>query len=1220
MRKFIRRKSVCLAGTLVGAVVLINPPGAHAQAVQAQDGATRGADASNTIKDDPISWDSLTLEIALARKTLADERFLANDQVAAKRGYCTAKTEVVGGLQLSTAKANARELLKADIDYRLLLLDRGIDYWGAIQTLTPDLPKPRLETLEGLLLDFEKISAEITVATRQIGAGDVEAGKLEAISREIDGRVQAETVNQQRIAIERTFQEDRQDSLDERVVELKRNRQRLENQLAAAVAQARAASSQLNRALVNAAASSLGVPPDVVQSVKDGKLDRAVLSAVTNSDLLQSAEFTSALAQVSSSNEVIAGYVKQGQELVRQGQQAKRQLEGYKADIELAARTYRNPSIEGLAKVGEQIYVRLDDKTKREWGEKIRAAKPVMGAIELARTLDDTNLVGHLREGAERYLAGNANFAREYIRSEIDRYVKSAATEAQSRIGPEYAKLLGEIAKLKLDDKAVEHLLDQILRSWPKAVLNELPAALVEDMLGIAAVPNRDALEKKLREQGLRLVKERIIVRRDRVEFYDRSTPPRSPVRTIRLPDLGELPSKNEIERYGISAQQAFENELERLRRAEGDLRQLLLKRLPEDALENALRRSLDVTGPTAEAARRASDLKNRAWQSILRSLPSDKDRQQVIEQIASMHVGSVYVAEWESSRQEQAEADLRQYSGTQPQEDAAGGGQGRSAEEAMAEQVAMMALNAVVPGASVAVEVAKSFVAFGEAIDKAKRLSSELQANLSEELQLIEMIKEARLKQVVLGKEREVSEIMKASAKAQYESYRFAVTQVGTNQDKERSYIAIRRKLAFYIAERMREEFDGLDRSLGLWAGRRNSPRGVIAEMVKTDPQNLRLALDSEIHLFDWLNRERESTRTDVDGLMMHWRQLVRLSKDLCQRLGCSTGIGALGQVHQTDALRLTDLVSAEDLRRLRRWKESGSNQPLNLTVFLQPDGRFLPLAVDNVRVVDVRIGTRWPSGRLSALTRVLLSHPGVGYIQSGGTVTREVLLPVQRWGHATPETFDTQELLRSWQGAGRLREFEGYPLYSAWRITLEPVEENLKSEEIWIRFGYRYIDRANIATERQYVDSTEDGPAGLFEPAIVWQNDKPEALVNIDGRPTRVSLPASGQVNLPFDVLSLLNTRPPEKSDAICEDLPGPASLAPAPALVTDLQVVAVCKPDEDMKRMLLAHYTERQRNSSEGSAHLDPEAMAMAEFARLKANECSEPRPISALEVRP
>lgn len=1213
-------------GTLmIGVAMSALLAGASAQPVPDNSQKTG---AENQIPDDAISYESLTLEIALTHKTLADEHFLANDAESARQEYCVAQKEIKGAVRLSTAKANTRELLKADIEYRLMLLDRNIDYWGAVQTMTPDRPGPHLASLENLLADYEKLNAEITTAKREIGDSAVESAKLDAMSREIDGRVQAESVNQERIAIERGSEEQRQDNFDGRIKLLKDNRQRLENQIAAAIAQARSASAQLNRALTNAAASSLGIPPDVLQSVQEGKLDKAVLSAVTNSDLLTSADFSSAIAQVSSSNEAIAGYIKQGQDLVRRGQEVKQQLESYRTDLEVAAETFRNPSLTGLARVGEQIYAKLDDNTKREWNDKIRSAKPVMGAIELAQSLDDPELAGRVRGGVERYLATNSNFAREYLQSGIDHYVgqlldasgniQAVADVSVNKVEEEYAKLLGDLSKLKLDDVAVERLLDQVLRSWPSAFLKELPPPIVEDLVKVAGVQNQEALLEKLKDQGLKLVKERIIVRSDRVDVYDRPRPPRSPVLTISLADLGTLPQKNKIEKYGADLRDAFENELNRLRRSEGELRQALLKRLPTDTLEGALRRSLSLPQNAANRPAREANLKNQAWEAVVRVLPPAQ-RELVVENIASAHVGTVYMAEWEAGRQQQAQAEFHRNAGTNAPEAPATGGQGKSGEEAMAEQVALMALNAAVPGAGVAVQVAQSFFAFGEAIDRAQRLADELQANLSEELQLIEMVNESRLKQVVLGKEREISQIMKASAKVQYESYRFAITQAGANEDNERKYMVARRKLAFYLAERMREEFDALDRSIALWAGRVNSPRGTIVEMIKSDPQNLRLALDSEIHLFDWLNRERESTRADVDGLMIHWRQMVRLSKDLCQRLGCSTGSGALGQTHQTDAIRLTDLLSAEDQRRLRRWQTSGPSEALNLTLFLQPDGRFVPIGVDNVRTVDVRVGTKWPSGRLTALTRVRLSHPGIGYVQSGGKISREVLLPIRRWGNPPAEAFDTQELSRDWQtNTGHMGEFEGYPLYSAWEVMLEPVKENLASDDIWVRFAYRYIDRANVTTERQYLDTTVGGPSGLFEPAIVWKNDDPDALVTVDGRPTRVSLPAGGSVSIPFSSVPLLAAERKIATRGQCPSddaaLEKPAASLEATEPTTTPAVFAVCKPDEDIKRVLISHYSASEPNPKTALAS------AMTEFKRLKANECRAPRPIRDLEVSP
>ncbi len=1229
-----RAPNFLLSVFVVSAVSSVIPLAAYAQA-SVGGGSEVQQTSEAKIPDDPITFDSLTLEIALVRKTLADERFLANDREGARRAYCEARDEIAGGFQLSTAKGNTLELLKADIEYRLLLLDRGIDFWGAVQTLQPSMPGAHLVALEGLLADFEKQSAEITAAVREIGKGDIETGKLEAISREIDGRVRSETVNQQRIAIERTFQEDRQDGLDGRIVELKSNRKRLENQIASAVADAHAASARLSKALANAAASSLGVPPDVLQSVKEGKLDKAVLSVVTNSDLLKSADFSSALSQVGASNEVIAGYVKQGQDLIRRGQEVKEQLESYKADLEAAAQAFRNPTIDGLAQVGSQIYSRLDNNTKREWTERIRAAKPVLGAVQLIRSVEEPAFAQRLREGAERYLSSDANFARDYLKSAIDKYVESVdnlvdsaagkvgseVESAAGKVGSEYAKLLGEISQLRLDDSAVEHLLDQVLRSWPGPFLTKLPRPALDGFLKVAGVDTREALQERLRQTGLKLVRDRINIRADRVEVFDRSGTRRTPVIVISLAVLGTLPQGNPTESYGFAAKDALAAELNRLRRSEGELRRLLLKRLPQDALESALRRTLTLPDDANNKDAREADLKDNAWNAIVQSLPTQKQRDQVVEKITSVHVGSVYVSEHEQAKQEDAQNERRLYAGTGGTTDAGGGGGGRSKEDAMAEQMALLALNAVLPGASVVADVIGSFFAFGEAVDKAKKLAAELQANLSEELQVIELVNEARLKQVVFGKEREISEIMKASAKAQYESYRFAVTQSGVNQDKERSHVTIRRKLAFYLAERMREEYDGLDRSLALWAGRLNSPRGVIAELVKSDPQNVRLALDSEVHLFDWLNRERESTRTDVDGLMVHWRQLIRLSKDLCARLGCTTGTGALGQLHQTDAIRLTDLLSPEDERRLRRWKSTGSRESITLTLFLSPDGRFVPLGIDNVRVVDVRIGSKWPSGRVTALTRVRLSHPGVGYIQSNGETARQVLLPVHRWGHMPPEPFDIQELAKSWQtgASGRTRDFEGYPFYTAWQVTLDPVVENIRADEIWLRFAYRYIDRANTVTERQYLDTTESGPAAIFEPAVLWENKSPEATVNMNGRVARVALPKRGKVSVPFSAVPLIHVRrSPPKPDPCSQAMKSPAGppvdSSPEPTKPgPEPAVFAVCKPEEDIRRAF-THFHRAKGESDAKAAEL-----AGAEVSRLKKNECSSPRPISALEVR-
>ncbi|WFU16438.1 hypothetical protein [Bradyrhizobium sp. CB3481] len=1157
-------------------------------------------EVKTTIPDDPISYDSLTLEIALTKKTLADERFLANDRSGAQKLYCEARKEVEHGLQLPATKNNTLELLRADIGYRLLLLNRNIDFWGAVDTLTPSMPGGHLVALEELLADFEKQSAEITAAAREVAAGAVETGKLDAMSRAIDGKIKSQTVNEERITIERRFQEDRQDMLDGRIDQLKANRKRLENEIASAVAQARAASAKLDKALTNAASSSLGIPPDVMQSIKDGKLDQAALSAVAQSDLLKSAAFNDALSQVTAGNEAIAGYVKQGQDLVRRGQELKGQLQTYRNEIEVAAQTFRKPTLEGLTRLGTQIYSKLDADTKREWAEKIRDAKPVVGAIQLIHSIDNSDIAGSLRQGAERYLASDSTLSNDFLRRAIRRQVESGTAE----VGSVYSKLLGEVGKLKLDAANSERLADQAVRHWTTAFTDQLSPTAINVLTKAAGVEDKEALKERLSAAGLGLIKKRVAIHADRIEILD---PAGVILARIQTTDLGALVQANPIEKFGVAAQEALEQELNRLKASEGALRQLVLKRLSPDVLDEAFRRAMNVPDGPSKAAKEL-ELKDKAWNAVLKAMPNEAARNQLVERVAAIQIGSSYVAKHDDEKQIRAEQERRLYAGASKANEPSAGG------DAQAEQMAKLALNAVLPGAGVAIDVISSFSAFGEAIDKAKRLAAELQANLSEELQVIELVNEARLKQVVLSKEREISQIMKAAAQAQYESYRFAITQLGANQDKERSFITIRRKLAFYLAERMRQEFDALDRSLALWVGRSNSPRGLISEMIKSDPQNVRLALDSEIHLFDWLNRERESTRTDVDGLMIHWRQLVRLSKDLCGRLGCTSGGRALGQVHQTDALKLTELLSAEDLRRWKRWQTSGSTEPLRLTVFLTPDGRFVPSDLENVRVIDVRIGSKWPSGKATLLTRVRLTHPGVGYVRSDSQLSRQVLLPISRWGHEPPEPFDIQELGKNWRynSSARISEFEGYPIYTAWEILLEPVEENVRAEEVWLRFAYRYIDQSNSVGEKRFLDGPVSGPPGVFEPAIIWKNDPPWARVAVDGRMTSLALPKAGRVPVPLEALSLINVGRTQIPNDLCEPLVAD-EVKEVPGGSDKPAVFATCKSDDDMRRLLINYY--RQTSGSEALAV----ASAEKRLKELKSNECKSPRPVSVLEAQ-
>lgn len=1169
--------------------------------------------AGPTVPDDRISYDSLTLELALVKKTLADERFLAGDRTGARNTYCEAKKEANQPLILSTPKRNTLTLLNSDIDYRLMLLQGNFEFWGAVQSLRPSMPAAHLAALEGLLLEYEKLSGEITAAAREINKDNVEIGKLKALEQELDGKVLAENVNQERITIQKTFQENRQDALDRRIDELLSNRRRLENEVATAVSNAKAASAQFTKIIVNAASASVGIPPDVAQAAQSGDVKTAVFAAVTKSDLMKSPQFTNAMADLRRNNETIAAFIKQGRDLVRKANEYKEQYETYKRTFDDTARLMRKPSLEGLVQVGGQIYENLDQKTKSALRENIRAAKPVIGAVELVHTIKDPDIAKHLRSGVETFLSTNSNFASDFLRTAITAHVDEKINDIEKQ----YSALLGEVSKVRLNIPQVEDLTDKVMQAWPNGVLSKLQQPAIDELLRATGISSPQELTDRLRLEGINLIRKNLRITTDRIEIRTLANRPLTPPVFISLADLGAIPANNKIEKFGASVKAAFEDQLNRLRGSENELRKILLKRLPVETLEAAFRQGLSVPNIPSLNDRIQQEVKRKedAWSAVVLSLSNSAQRERVVDAVASLQVGSDFVADQESKTEANQKAEKKNYSGgdtpSAPNPAPANG----SPEDLMVRA----ALDAALPGASVAIDVVKAFFAFSDAVDAAQKAAAELQANLREELQVIELVNEARLKQVILGKEREISAIMKEAARAQYESYRFAATQVAANQGEERTYIFIRRKLAFYLAERMREEFDALDRSLALWSGRKNSPRGIIAEMIKADPQNVRLALDSEIHLFDWLERDRESTRADVDGLLVHWRQLTRLSKDLCARLGCVSGAGALGQVNQTEVVKLSETLSALDLERLRLWQTSGRSEPITLTLLLSPDGRHLPQGIDNARVIDVRLGTTTKTGQLTALNRVRLFHPGMGYVLVDGVPTREAMLPIGRWGHAPPAPFDLQELSESWRqsSTGRARDFEGYPVFTAWQLTLEAAEENRKATDIELRFAYRYIDRANIYTERQYVDGPQGGASGLFEAAVVWNNIAPqEARINVGGRPKLVALPPGGRIPVPFNALPLLIADRTPITGNVCDDAaaPGdPREIDKVVTISTQPKVVAVCKDDQTMKRQLIAHYSS---NPNRPAAEV--QTLAAQELARLKREECAAIRPLSALRA--
>ncbi len=1160
--------------------------------------------ASASEATDPVSYDSLTLELATTEKTLADERYLLGDLGGAREYYCRARS-TISGLDLNLdnkAQATAHTLLRADIEYRLLLLANGYGFWGAAQSLTPSIPQVHLKRLADWNAKFGTIEADIDAYVQRIGAGGVQGHVFYAQTNALEAQVNVQGVVGESLQIQRDFLADKQEALDSRVTLLLGERTVLENQYAAAKAQADAASAALTRAVTNAATSSVGIPPDLAQNIQEQQWEAVALSALQSPAVMRSPVVTSALADISANSEVLAGYVREGQALIAQGQQATARYQ----ELRFAVETLRDPTLAGVLQVGEAVYAQMDPTTQKEWRQKVESTRPLVAAVELIQAADDGELTAALRAEAETYLAKEASRGSDILLGEARAYI----TRAQVDAGAFHRDLLARTATLTLSSTEAQRVFDITARSWSGALLAKVPATARARFVIAAGVTSEDELRARLTAQGLGAVQQLIAVQNQQIVIYNRASGNnRQVIATLPLNALHQV-AQGPIERTGAAAQQELDRTLELLNRTEGNLRGVLVQALPAEAAVKAITAYVTPQSTSTVAQDNARQRASLAWTDIVNDLPAPL-KERAGQKLAALQAGSVAVNQLTTVRQQAATAAAGQYQQNSTSPPPGVTPDAPSADDQYAQAAATMALNYFAPGAGVAIQVVASFSSFNEAVAKAERYAKALQANLAEQMQIEGLINEARLRQVVFSKEQEIAGIMRESARTQSDLYRSAIRQNNKTIERDRAKVALRRSLYFWLAEQQRREFDALNGSLAFWLGEPGSPRGLIARQVQTDPQNLRYALDSEIHLFDWLNRERESTRADAFGLRVHWDQMLALSQQACQNLGCAPGAARIGDVGQTDPVALTDLLGPGQVAAFRQWQLRRPNAPFTASVIIGPDNNIFARELENLRIVDVRIGRQNRSGDRTPLNRVHLAHPGVGYVFIAGEYRREALRGVDTRGLKAHESFDLDALRARWdRDNARTLVFEGYPAFSVWQLTFDSYKENfeVRPENVRLRFAYQYLSE-NPQTEPELIGAhltAADFPGGeLFDYLVTWQNATTLQSVSTAGGPRQVLVPAQGAAEVSASIVPLIAPLP--KAADPCPPV-GTAGPKPVPAPITPPrpppQIVRVCKSDADIRRMLTEYYAARL---GPGQNHAVARKQALNRFGQIKSQHC-------------
>ncbi|EGB96020.1 hypothetical protein G1E_25761 [Pseudomonas sp. TJI-51] len=1054
---------------------------------------------------DTPSFASLTIELAATYKTLGDQEFLLDvDRAKATDNYCTAEQythEIDKQAQalLSDADLEVLRLLQADIAYRKQLLRGGASFWG-LEGSTPGNPLRQLAAFKSSFATYDSSVGEITDSLR--ASREARQQQIVAASQDVEHRLKRFVQQQQESigAIKVSRYDSTLGNARRRQQEVRRELEGIERQANELATRASNLNAQIGKSIVDALASSAGVPPGMLSALQSGNLTDAVktaaLTALSDPALLDNPAIAGALEDLSTRAPDLSNMMRQVADAKKAVDELQGQLVTVRYGIDAAGRFQRDPSFESLLALGEASWKTLPKVMQDKLRTGVESFKPVGTVVQLASQASTINgqiqnqvkatrevLAKALAEVDQdgRLLAAEAiAFSREVTRSGDWQQVTQVYRDTFNQT----------ISAIALTESNAQRLADQLIRITPEGLLDWLDlqgAHRVGALLRVNGLNNRDELIRRLRTQGLASIRGLEVrtvdqVRKTGIEalFVNGSQVDDLPrvfrELTARLPASGTPAAlaDNLEEVLGLVAAQGEQ--------ARTQLTQSFLETSPVIIQRLVNKATLTAEDADTAARRRAEQIKSQLWSKINDKLPK-ATKTSTLETAAKLLAGSGMAKE-AVDRQDQATVVLDQVKLDLPRASVALG-QAPSANDAAMRQMATIALDAVCPGMGVAAGVVSNMIALNGMWDKLNELFDDQKRLMTEERQLIATIQAAELDKAIAEKERAVAGASVAAAEAQIDLWQQASAQASTDAEIERAIIRARRPLIFFTGEELRRHFDLFNRSMTLWTGIGGQGRPFLETYIKNNPQYLRLAVDHDIQLYGWLNRERDGARIDLDLVARRWQQKLALLESVCTDniIGCVPGTGRSHEITQNQA-RLSGLMSSSQRQQFKSMLEKRVGEG-EYRVAFNPAAAPLASQYRNVRLLDVRMTWVDSDGRAlpDVVHGITLTHPGyaalIGAAEDGVRLRQEILAPQQQGAFELGPFTDVKAMFGELKGVSAEQmalapnpRLYGYSPLTIWNLKVNGNAIPSGARDLVIHIAYVFSRDDNLTNEAQFVE----------------------------------------------------------------------------------------------------------------------------------------------------
>ncbi|GAB5398975.1 MAG: hypothetical protein Aureis2KO_05600 [Aureisphaera sp.] len=194
------------------------------------------------------------------------------------------------------------------------------------------------------------------------------------------------------------------------------------------------------------------------------------------------------------------------------------------------------------------------------------------------------------------------------------------------------------------------------------------------------------------------------------------------------------------------------------------------------------------------------------------------------------------------------------------------------SSDSAFFEQALVSGLNYYLPGSGYVFNSVKSMVDIDDIIQNYERILNDIR-NLEKQLSGLSYKKKNIIREINLVRsEQKLVEIRANIAKKKLEYVHLKSEAISESIEKKRALIEKILPRLFYLSELLRKRYASFNRAMLEWKG------FSFYEYVDSNPENIRLAIDPDIRLYQWLELNNVGKRTDVYDLIADWQNINTL------------------------------------------------------------------------------------------------------------------------------------------------------------------------------------------------------------------------------------------------------------------------------------------------------------------------------------------------------